>query len=133
MTRFELACVAWLREQFPHREAIHDEAAERASVRAGIQSAHLSGLESERAVAKYLYLRTLLGPDFDIRPPSARFFVVLGDRSLPADTRIDRAFSALEGYLAQSEQSPGSGTASAAAGEAQPPREGGPHRPRPGI
>lgn len=96
---FEDRSIVWLRDQFPQRAELLSEAGERDSVRAGIQSAHLRGFDSERNVVKYLYLRTLLGSDFDIRPGSASLLAMLTDLRLPQDARIDGAFDLLEKHL----------------------------------
>jgi len=92
---FERRCVKFLRDEFPENAAMCGPEEELAAVRAGIQSAFFRDISAERDVVKYLYLRQMLGADFDSHPASGGVVAILEDRSRPVGDRLDQLMNLL--------------------------------------
>ncbi|MDD5296865.1 MAG: hypothetical protein PHU46_08135 [Rhodocyclaceae bacterium] len=101
---FEQRCVQFLREEFPENAAMSGPRRELEAVRAGIQCAFLRDIRAEKDVVKYLYLRQLLGADFDTHPASGGVSAILNDASRPVGQRLDQLMDLLAARMEKQEE-----------------------------
>ena len=94
---FEQQCLDFLHEHFPEFAITADRVCEFDSVRTGIQCSVQSGFITEVEIAKFLYLRQLLGHGFEHSPGASQ---VLADARLDPEARLNRVLDLAGAALA---------------------------------
>lgn len=100
---FHTFMIGFLREEFPEESAPLSDAQLRASIQRHTEEARPYAIEDENALAKFIYLKWLLGEDFEDLPDRAWLIGLLEDRARPA---VERMAVAIEGVEHQLENEP---------------------------
>ena len=83
--------IRFLKEEFPEECAPLSNDELRESIQRHTEEARPYAIEDENALAKFIYLKWLLGEDFEDLPDCAWLMGLLEDRARPAVERMDVA------------------------------------------
>lgn len=91
--------IALLREEFPEETAPLSDAELRESIERHTAEARPYAIEDDNSLAKFIYLKWLLGEEFEELPDRAWLQGLLKDRARPAVERMDIAIEGVERQL----------------------------------
>jgi hypothetical protein len=105
---FQTFMIRFLKEEFPEESAALSDDELREAIQRHTDEARPYAIEDENALAKFIYLKWLLGEDFEDLPDRAWLMGLLEDRARPAIERMDVAIAGVERQLENETSEPAS-------------------------
>jgi len=108
LEEFQTFMIRFLREEFPEESGPLSDEELRDTIERHTEEARPYAIEDENALAKFIYLKWLLGEDFEDLPDRGWLMGLLEDRARPAIERMDVAVEGVEHQLENETPEPAS-------------------------